>query len=94
MEQLSLYVSLELVKGNATPVGQYGGHVGFVHVLPSDVAKEVTEDIVMVEPIAETDIIEAVPYSSADYANEFLRRTQEFMVALADEGLGLVYTIR
>ncbi|MCG7630986.1 MULTISPECIES: hypothetical protein [Gordonia] len=87
-------ISLELVKGNVTPVGPYGGHVGFVHVLSPDVVKEVAEDIVMVEPIVETDIIEAVPYSNADYANSFLREAQDFMVALADDGLGLVYTIR
>lgn len=87
-------ISLELVKGNVTPVGKYGGHVGFVHVLPPDVVQQIAEDIVMVEPIVETDIIEAVTYSSADYANEFLRRAQDFMVTLAADGLGLVYTIR
>lgn len=87
-------ISLELVKGNVTPLGRYGSHVGFVHVLTPDVVKEVAEDIVMVEPITEADIIEAVPHSSADYANAFLRRAQDFMVALAGDGLGLVYTIR
>lgn len=87
-------ISLELVKGNVTPIGPYGAHLGFVHVLSPDIVKEISEDVVLVEPTDDATIKEIVSYSSADYTNEYLRRAQEFMVGLAADGLGLVYTIR
>ncbi|ROZ89249.1 DUF1877 family protein [Gordonia sp. OPL2] len=93
-EKLAPRISLELVKGNVTQIGPYGAHLGFVHVLPPDVVKEVAADIILVEPADDAAIKKIVPHSSADYTNEFLNRAQEFMTDLARDGLGLVYTIR
>jgi hypothetical protein len=87
-------ISLELVKGNVTPTGPYGEHVGFVNVLPPEVVDEVAKDIVLIEPVDDAVIKEAFPWSNADYVNEFLRQAQTFTTELARDGLGLVYTIR
>lgn len=87
-------ISLELVKGNVTPVSPYGEHVGFVHVLPPDVVDEVARDIVLFEPVDDAAIKEPFPWSDAKYVNEFLSRAQTFMTELARDGLGLVYTIQ
>jgi len=87
-------ISLELVKGNVTPVGPYGGHVGFVHVLPPEVVDEVARDIVLFEPVDDASIKESFPYSDAAYVNQYLRLAQTFMTELASDGMGLVYTIR
>lgn len=87
-------ISLELVKGNVTPIGRYGTHLGFVHVLSPDLVDDIARDIVLVEPVDDATIKEVGSYSSADYTNQFLQRAQQFMTDLARDGLGLVYMIR
>ncbi|MEP9395651.1 DUF1877 family protein [Gordonia sp. VNK1] len=93
-DHLQPRISLELVKGNVTPIGPYHAHIGFVHVLTPDLVREIAEDIVLVEPVDDDTIKKVCSYSSADYANTYLRAAQEFMTTLSRDGLGLVYTIR